>query len=73
MKAISASQLPASPISATSLPAAMRVVRFSAPRTMVVEEIPTPTPNADLALVRIRYSGVCGSDVHGYLGESGRT
>jgi threonine dehydrogenase-like Zn-dependent dehydrogenase len=39
---------------------------------MVVEQIPTPTPNADLALVRIRYSGVCGADVHGYTGESGR-
>ena len=37
-----------------------------------IAELPTPTPGDDEVLVRVRACGVCGSDVHGYDGTSGR-
>jgi L-iditol 2-dehydrogenase len=35
-------------------------------------ELPQPTPAADEVLVRVAACGICGSDVHGYDGSSGR-
>jgi L-iditol 2-dehydrogenase len=35
-------------------------------------ELPQPTPDADEVLVRVAACGICGSDVHGYDGSSGR-
>jgi L-iditol 2-dehydrogenase len=35
-------------------------------------ELPQPTPGADEVLVRVAACGICGSDVHGYDGSSGR-
>jgi threonine dehydrogenase-like Zn-dependent dehydrogenase len=39
---------------------------------MVVEERPKPTPKPREILLRICATGICGSDLHGYTGESGR-
>jgi threonine dehydrogenase-like Zn-dependent dehydrogenase len=39
---------------------------------LVVDEIPAPVPSGDEVLLRIIATGICGSDVHGYTGESGR-
>lgn len=36
------------------------------------QDIPTPTVGADEVLVRIKACAICGSDVHGYDGSSGR-
>jgi len=36
------------------------------------EEVPTPTPAADEVLVAVRACGICGSDVHGMDGSTGR-
>jgi L-iditol 2-dehydrogenase len=36
------------------------------------EEAPAPSPAADEALVRVKACGICGSDVHGMDGSTGR-
>ncbi len=36
------------------------------------EEVPTPSPKAGEVLVRVQACSVCGSDVHGFDGSSGR-
>lgn len=37
-----------------------------------IEDIPTPIPSPTDVLVRIKSTAICGSDVHGYDGTSGR-
>jgi L-iditol 2-dehydrogenase len=41
-------------------------------RSFSYREIPTPRPKADEVLVRVKACAVCGSDVHGIDGSSGR-
>jgi L-iditol 2-dehydrogenase len=52
----------------------MKAVRWYGPRDMRLEEVPRPVPEAHEALVRIKSTGVCGSDMHYYtdgrIGES---
>lgn len=35
-------------------------------------DVPTPSPASDEVLLRIRACGICGSDIHGWDGSSGR-
>jgi L-iditol 2-dehydrogenase len=37
-----------------------------------VVDVPVPVPAEDEVLVRVKACGICGSDVHGYDGSSGR-
>jgi len=37
-----------------------------------IADVPTPHVDADEVLVRVRACGICGSDVHGYTGATGR-
>ncbi len=37
-----------------------------------ITELPVPTPAAEEVLIRVEACGICGSDVHGYDGSSGR-
>ncbi|MGH3500648.1 MAG: zinc-dependent alcohol dehydrogenase, partial [Nocardioidaceae bacterium] len=39
---------------------------------LTVEARPDPVPGPGEALVRITATGICGSDLHGFTGESGR-
>src|SRR5215472_16697870 len=41
-------------------------------KRLVIEEVPEPTPAADEVLVAVRACGICGSDVHGMDGSTGR-
>src|SRR5438270_7882966 len=41
-------------------------------RKFALEEFPVPTLQADDVLVRVRACGICGSDVHGMDGSTGR-
>jgi L-iditol 2-dehydrogenase len=50
----------------------MKAFVLTAPRRFAVEELPTPRPKADEVLVRVRACGICGSDVHGMDGSTGR-
>ena len=45
---------------------------FAGPREMPVEERPDPVPGGDGVVVAVRAAGICGSDVHGFLGTTGR-
>jgi L-iditol 2-dehydrogenase len=42
------------------------------PLTMRVEDRPMPVFDEHGALVRVRAAGICGSDIHGFLGKSGK-
>jgi len=42
----------------------MKAIRFSAPNAIDIGDVPMPVPMAGEALIRVRYSGICGSDVH---------
>ena len=50
----------------------MRALVYQGPKTMTIEQWPTPTPKAGEVRVRTAYCGICGSDVHGWLGITGR-
>lgn len=50
----------------------MRVLVFDGPHRMHVERRTSPQPGPGEIRIRIARIGICGSDLHGYTGESGR-
>src|SRR3984957_2996677 len=50
----------------------MKALLLSEYKHLAVAELPTPTPAAGEVLIRVAACGICGSDVHGYDGSSGR-
>jgi len=50
----------------------MRALLLSEYKKLSVVEMPTPEIGDDEALVRVRACGICGSDIHGYDGSTGR-
>ena len=50
----------------------MRALMYQGPKQLEVVDVPKPTPKAGEVLLKIRSCGICGSDVHGYLGMTGR-
>lgn len=50
----------------------MRTLVFNGPWEMAVVDRPEATPDDSEALVEIIATGICGSDVHGYSGETDR-
>ncbi len=50
----------------------MKAVYYVGDNHMELRDIPVPVPQADEYLIRIDACGVCGSDVEGYLGKTGR-
>ena len=50
----------------------MNALVYHGPNTMRYEQVPTPEPKAHEVRLRIRAVGICGSDLHGYLGLTGR-
>jgi L-iditol 2-dehydrogenase len=50
----------------------MHALLLTAPKRLEIAEIPAPTPGPHDLLVRVRACGICGSDVHGYDGSTGR-
>ncbi len=48
----------------------MKALVWEAPRVMALREQPIPQPQADEALVRVAYAGICGSELSGYLGHN---
>jgi L-iditol 2-dehydrogenase len=45
---------------------------FAGPREMPLEERPDLVPGSGTVVVAVRAAGICGSDVHGFLGATGR-
>ncbi len=50
----------------------MRALVLSEYKKLAVQEVPQPETGPEDVLVRVRSCGICGSDVHGYDGSSGR-
>jgi L-iditol 2-dehydrogenase len=50
----------------------MKALVLSAYKHLVLEDLPVPQPGEDELLIRIKACGICGSDVHGYDGSTGR-
>ena len=46
----------------------MKTIIIRAPNDVQLTNAAVPEPGADDLLVRVRASGICGSDVHRYLG-----
>ncbi|MEM1486098.1 alcohol dehydrogenase catalytic domain-containing protein [Oscillospiraceae bacterium PP1C4] len=50
----------------------MKALMYEGPKQLKVVDIPMVTPKKGEVLVKIKACGICGSDVHGYLGITGR-
>jgi L-iditol 2-dehydrogenase len=50
----------------------MKALVHTAPFKFEFRDVPRPEPGDDEALVRVKAVGICGSDVHGYTGATGR-
>ncbi len=48
----------------------MKALVYTAPGKVELQDRPDPSPGPDEVVVRVRAAGVCGSDVHGFLGKS---
>ncbi len=50
----------------------MKALVHTAPMQFEFREVPQPQPTEQESLVRAKACGICGSDVHGYTGSTGR-
>ena len=50
----------------------MKALIYKGPYEFSLSELPVPNPNPGEILVRVGAVGVCGSDVHGFAGKTGR-
>ena len=50
----------------------MKALVYQGPWTMTLEEVPDPAPQDDELLIKVHSVGICGSDVHGFIGKTGR-
>ena len=50
----------------------MKALLLSQPGALAIADLPMPNVGDEDVLVRVRACGVCGSDVHGYDGSTGR-
>ncbi|MEM1374615.1 MAG: alcohol dehydrogenase catalytic domain-containing protein [Pseudomonadota bacterium] len=50
----------------------MKALVYTAPETLEMQDVPDPLPEEGAHLVRIEAVGICGSDMHAYLGHDDR-
>ncbi len=50
----------------------MKALVYTAPERMEIQQIPDPEPREGEVLLQVSAAGVCGSDLHGFLGHSPR-
>src|SRR5271157_4097297 len=50
----------------------MKALLLSAYKRLDIADLPTPVPGPGEVLLRVAACGICGSDVHGYDGSTGR-
>lgn len=50
----------------------MRALVYHGPWQIAVEEVDDPEPGPGEALLEVRAAGICGSDLHGFTGHTGR-
>ncbi len=57
-------------VTARYLGGSMEALVWVGPRKMALQEEPLPSIEADEALIRVAYCGICGSELSGYLGHN---
>lgn len=50
----------------------MKALVYTAVETLTYQDVPDPTQSAGQSLIRVRASGICGSDMHAFLGHDAR-
>ena len=50
----------------------MKALVYEGPRQMPIRDYPECFPKAGEVKIKVKYCGICGSDIHGYTGASGR-
>ncbi|MDQ3250042.1 MAG: zinc-binding dehydrogenase [Chloroflexota bacterium] len=50
----------------------MRALVYQGPWTMTLEEVPEPVAGTGEVVIAVQAVGICGSDIHGYTGSTGR-
>lgn len=50
----------------------MKALLLTSPSALEIVDFPDPEPSPDEVVVRVRACGICGSDIHGWDGSSGR-
>ena len=50
----------------------MKALVYDGPKIVSYREVPDPVPNQDNVLIKIKAAGICGSDMHAYLGHDER-
>ncbi len=50
----------------------MKALVYTGPEAMEYRDVPDPTPGAGEVLIRVESVGICGSDMHAYLGHDER-
>ena len=50
----------------------MKALVYDGPKIVSYREVPDPVPNQDNVLIKIKAVGICGSDMHAYLGHDER-
>lgn len=50
----------------------MKAMVLTAYKKLEILDVPKPVPLADEVLIRVKACGICGSDIHGYDGSTGR-
>ena len=50
----------------------MQALLLTAPGVLELVDLPRPDPGPGEVRIRVAACGICGSDVHGYTGETGR-
>lgn len=50
----------------------MKALVLTAPNQFAIQDVPTPAPGPDEVLIKVMACGICGSDVHGAGGSTGR-
>jgi 2-desacetyl-2-hydroxyethyl bacteriochlorophyllide A dehydrogenase len=53
-------------------PGTMKALVYTAPETVEIQRLPDPAPADGEVLLEISAAGICGSDIHGFLGHSER-
>lgn len=50
----------------------MKALMYLGPRNMPIVDVEEPVPKENEVKIKVLYCGICGSDIHGYTGQTGR-
>lgn len=50
----------------------MKALVYTGPETQAYRDVADPTPSASEALIKVAHTGICGSDMHAFLGHDER-